>query len=259
MRRKGFTLIELLVVIAIIAILAAILFPVFSQAREKARQVTCLNNQKQLGTALMMYSQDYDENLPGWPFHSNPGGLFIDPRFTAPGRWSYSVWVDALTPYVKNDGVFSCPNGPRTSSFLRGPSNRRIYVHLAYNEYIMNSNRNPPWTSIAQLAGGSKTGNGVADISVIAESVHPGIYQDWSDGNDQVQGKEQPFSLYRFYCANGISQKGRVCTGRHTGNGVNVVFADGHAKFVPGGAIRGGNTHPKGEWPIVNPNAKQFK
>src|SRR5439155_18798948 len=64
----GFTLIELLVVIAIIAILAAILFPVFAQARDSARQTTCLNNCKQLGTGLMMYAQDSDETLPSWPF-----------------------------------------------------------------------------------------------------------------------------------------------------------------------------------------------
>src|SRR5881296_1738464 len=62
----GFTLIELLVVIAIIAILAAILFPVFAQAREKARQTACLSNEKQMGTAVQMYAQDYDEGLPAW-------------------------------------------------------------------------------------------------------------------------------------------------------------------------------------------------
>ncbi len=71
--RKGFTLIELLVVIAIIAILAAILFPVFAQAREKARQTQCLSNEKQIGTSLMMYAQDYDEVLPGYRFaYINP-------------------------------------------------------------------------------------------------------------------------------------------------------------------------------------------
>ena len=64
---RGFTLIELLVVIAIIAILAAILFPVFAQAREAARKASCLSNCKQLGLAMQMYAQDYDENLPGWP------------------------------------------------------------------------------------------------------------------------------------------------------------------------------------------------
>jgi prepilin-type N-terminal cleavage/methylation domain-containing protein len=107
--RTGFTLIELLVVIAIIAILAAILFPVFAQARDSARQSTCLNHMKQLGTALMMYAQDHDETLPSWPFQAKAGGLFNDPRFQV---WGYSVWVDATMPYVKNRGVFACPNGP---------------------------------------------------------------------------------------------------------------------------------------------------
>ena len=84
----GFTLIELLVVIAIIAILAAILFPVFAQARAKARQTSCLSNMKQIGTATMMYAQDYDESV---------------------GRKWWDWHVD-LEPYVKNDGVFTCPS-----------------------------------------------------------------------------------------------------------------------------------------------------
>src|SRR3989440_9152207 len=89
-RKDGFTLIELLVVIAIIAILEAILFPVFAQARESARQTNCLSNQKQLGTGLMMYAQDYDETLPAWPFDGKKGGVFNDPRFIV---WGYSFWV----------------------------------------------------------------------------------------------------------------------------------------------------------------------
>src|SRR2546427_11601416 len=90
---RGFTLIELLVVIAIIAILAAILFPVFAQARDSARQTTCLNNCKQLGTALQMYAQDYDEGLPSWPFGTGAGKLFSTQLFK---DWGYSTWVPVL-------------------------------------------------------------------------------------------------------------------------------------------------------------------
>src|ERR1051326_1917038 len=104
-RRPAFTLIELLVVIAIIAILAAILFPVFAQAREKARLTTCLSNQKQLGTGLMMYAQDYDENLPAWPEGTN--GVIDNAAFAS--GWQWALWVDALMPYVKSKGVFTCP------------------------------------------------------------------------------------------------------------------------------------------------------
>ena len=97
MLRKGFTLIELLVVIAIIAILAAILFPVFAQAREKARQTTCASNEKQLGLAFMQYSQDYDEFLPTNAY-SVTGGL------NGPG------WTGMIYPYVKSANVYTCPD-----------------------------------------------------------------------------------------------------------------------------------------------------
>jgi prepilin-type N-terminal cleavage/methylation domain-containing protein len=105
-RHAAFTLIELLVVIAIIAILAAILFPVFAQAREKARQTSCISNLKQIGTAALMYAQDYDERTPrNW---------FGDMGFeetTAPGDTPDRYkWMDAIQPYVKNTQVFTCPS-----------------------------------------------------------------------------------------------------------------------------------------------------
>src|SRR5947207_11090213 len=93
-RRNGFTLIELLVVIAIIAILAAILFPVFSQAREGGRRTQCLSNVRQIGTAILMYAQDYDETIVPW---LQPTGL---PRDSA--RSDRNVWVFLLQPYIKN-------------------------------------------------------------------------------------------------------------------------------------------------------------
>jgi len=98
--RRGFTLIELLVVIAIIAILAAILFPVFAQAREKARQTTCISNMKQILTAAQMYTQDYDERLNRIRCHS----------FPAQGNnWAWGA-EDMLNPYIKNDQLWTCPS-----------------------------------------------------------------------------------------------------------------------------------------------------
>jgi prepilin-type N-terminal cleavage/methylation domain-containing protein/prepilin-type processing-associated H-X9-DG protein len=240
--RRGFTLIELLVVIAIIAILAAILFPVFAQARDQARQTTCLNNCKQLGTALQMYAQDYDEGLPSWSF----GKLLSSPIFK---DWGYSTWVPAMMPYVKNTGVFACPNGPTTGTSwpnqaIAGPKGNQMVVNLAISEYIENADHG--FSTLAQLSGAK---NGPSDVTVIAESCFNGIYQDWSDGF-KIPDRPSNFGLWRFYCS---KLGGATCQGRHKGHGINAVYADGHAKFTPGEKIYGGDAD-KREWPIVNPN-----
>src|SRR5882757_4911358 len=98
---KGFTLIELLVVIAIIAILAAILFPVFAKVREKARQTTCTSNLKQLGLGFMQYAQDNDEKFPG-------------------SDWYGMKWAGHIYPYVKSTGVFHCPDDPAGTAINAG-------------------------------------------------------------------------------------------------------------------------------------------
>src|SRR3989442_12316595 len=102
-RRRAFTLIELLVVIAIIAILAAILFPVFAQAREKARGISCLSNMKQLGTAFQMYLQDYDETvLPRYQACPSTGAALTP---NAP-----LLWTNTIQPSIKNKQIRNCPS-----------------------------------------------------------------------------------------------------------------------------------------------------
>ena len=97
MKYKGFTLIELLVVIAIIAILAAILFPVFAQSREKARTTSCLSNMKQIGFGRMMYVHDYDESFPR-------------NRFYTPDGTMYYTWRTSIMPYLKSEQIWKCPS-----------------------------------------------------------------------------------------------------------------------------------------------------
>ncbi|MBC8136021.1 MAG: DUF1559 domain-containing protein [Fibrella sp.] len=108
MKRNGFTLIELLVVIAIIAILAAILFPVFAQAREKARAAACMSNMKQIGTSMLMYVQDYDDTLP----EPGLGGVFRNATNTGLGQFFAGVFPFhlAVQPYAKNYELFACPS-----------------------------------------------------------------------------------------------------------------------------------------------------
>src|SRR5579872_2989978 len=115
MKRKGFTLIELLVVIAIIAILAAILFPVFAQAREKARGISCLSNLKQAGLAYAMYTQDYDETTP---LQNSPITQRDANKFAVSGGY----WYMLIQPYVKNWQLMVCPDRTGTTGSHSNPA-----------------------------------------------------------------------------------------------------------------------------------------
>ena len=158
-RRGAFTLIELLVVIAIIAILAAILFPVFAQAREKARETSCLSNCKQIGLALQMYAQDYDETLPStgpnYPANSNP-------VFKQGYQWA--MWAILLDPYIKSRKVWICPSGPTSGgAFEVGPKTDRLQINLGYNEYLFwQPDSKNFWANQALLASSKAGVSGVA-------------------------------------------------------------------------------------------------
>ena len=124
--RSGFTLIELLIVIAIITLLAAILFPVFSRARESGRRTSCASNLKQIGLGLMQYVEDYDGILPAdW---IGPG---LAPSYDTYDINTATEWMDMIQPYVKSTQVFDCPSGPVANRYQRGAS-------ANYGSYSMN-------------------------------------------------------------------------------------------------------------------------
>ena len=127
MARKGFTLIELLVVIAIIAILAAILFPVFAKAREKARMTSCMSNMKQLALGVLMYVQDYDSRYP--PLRTYwTGGAHADPTRVC------DFWVEGVQPYVKNWQLFICPSADGAAT--GGPLGAAHAKNYAFNPFM---------------------------------------------------------------------------------------------------------------------------
>jgi len=198
MKRSGFTLIELLVVIAIIAILAAILFPVFARAREKARQASCLSNMKQLALAVHMYIQDYDERMP---YGSS-----------VPINLHYCIW-EGTQPYVKNMQILVCP-----SDSLKNCLSLQAGVGgywgaewaswpLSYGyDYAVEG------LSVAQAQYPAETG-------ILAEQIQrPYFYQ---------QGAALPNGGIGI----GYTSAPQRLDNRHNG-GMNIGFLDGHAKWV---------------------------
>jgi prepilin-type N-terminal cleavage/methylation domain-containing protein/prepilin-type processing-associated H-X9-DG protein len=153
-RRSAFTLIELLVVIAIIAILAAILFPVFAKAREKARQISCLSNMRQLGLAFLQYNQDSDELYP-------LGLVPVDPASNNPDTSYYGAgWSNQVYPYIKSVAVFKCPDDPNSRSFA---------ISYAFNQNICQKLEGAPDTGAASYS--HVPGAGPADMIAPANTV----------------------------------------------------------------------------------------
>ena len=208
MRKHGFTLIELLVVIAIIAILAAILFPVFARAREKARQTSCLSNVKELALAVLQYSQDYDEKNPGCYLDRHGG--------PAPPVWAsstYYYWDDLIYPYVKSKQIYHCPSGHSTVS-----------DYMANQQSMYGSHTNPG-TLIATIAKPS-------DEILLYDGIHrtcgrPHGYRLDSDGSRKWCYGYPAVNEFEFPGANTYA----VNRERHNG-GCNYAFVDGHAKWL---------------------------
>ena len=202
MSRKGFTLIELLVVIAIIAILAAILFPVFARAREKARQTSCLNNVKQMALAVHMYVQDYDDTLLF-------AGMYMPE--SVPRPWSgssstYCYWPDLLYPYVKNKQVFYCPSDDQ-------------WIGYGWNVYIGYIGNHP--TRFTETYTGMK----LARIAYPAETVCIADHHKVPPATSiqRIWGSLAPNPDYQACLHNG---------------GLNVGFVDGHAKWMQAGRFQ---------------------
>jgi prepilin-type N-terminal cleavage/methylation domain-containing protein/prepilin-type processing-associated H-X9-DG protein len=223
-RNPGFTLIELLVVIAIIAILAAILFPVFAQARSKARQAMCLSNMKQVGLAFSMYTQDYDENL--CPLYMNGTAASLQVQGEG-GLWWYAdnylmTWHKFLLPYTKNVFVFKCPEAP--AGDFNGPS--VVNVNYGGNRDIFSTLDARPNTSptVRSLAAIPKPADTIAVLDCGR------YFYDWSYVKlGPIQSKYYIPNDPRG-CGNPVDPQ---CAQdkRHNG-GVTIAFADGHAKWM---------------------------
>ncbi|BDI34554.1 hypothetical protein CCAX7_66050 [Capsulimonas corticalis] len=245
-KAAGFTLIELLVVIAIIAILAAILFPVFAKAREKARQTSCLSNEKQLALGFTQYTQDNDETYP-W------GNQFAYTDGPGMGVHEGRGWAGRVYPYIKSTGVFKCPDDPTsdTTNHL-GLNEHDVPISYAFNGNLDGggsagtlASTNAPASTVLLY----EVTNAPTDPTNPAENDSPGGHgNDCGSGwIDQTNGGRAVYAtglLGRNVGIGGFNSGGYGVanpTPRHT-DGANYALADGHAKYIRPGTVSPGGT-----------------
>ncbi|RYX83832.1 DUF1559 domain-containing protein [bacterium] len=201
--RKAFTLIELLVVIAIIAILAAILFPVFARARENARRASCQSNLKQIGLGVMQYTQDYDEYLPSFA----RDGTSATNKFVS----DYTIWADAIQPYVKSTQLFVCPSNTFANAPQSVQTNATVRMSYCATDPAVGSNAGAFGDYLRPPVG-------IVDLENSAETFMVG---------EPAQGATD--AGYVIFAPPGSN-------GRRPGaihfTGSNWLYADGHVKYL---------------------------
>ncbi|HEY3328641.1 MAG TPA: DUF1559 domain-containing protein [Capsulimonadaceae bacterium] len=241
MKRTGFTLIELLVVIAIISILAAILFPVFATAREKARATSCASNEKQIGLAIIQYTQDYDEVYPlaYAALNSSPWTIF-------------NGWEQDIYPYVKSMKVYQCPDDvvPRQTYFTASQP-PRTYAFPASPKYTDSSFFGWETQSNGYKIGHTPAMNeipAVSELIMLAEAPNKSAAVNVESANDFVCAPMTSTLSNGWGCTTGqvLQTANGLYDPAHSG-GWNYVFADGHVKWLDptqtvGKGINGGGT-----------------
>lgn len=231
--RSGFTLIELLVVIAIIAVLAAILFPVFVQAREKARSVSCLSNMKQIGLGVQMYIQDYDEMLffraanSAARIGSGRSGVVL----TNPLVYDQAQWWNLLMPYEKNKSIYACPDDgvrPASADVNGNDAIPRSYIASCTAEDLSLAQVMDPTDTIVITEKWGHVDNGVGPTGT---KINTETWMEPFDGDECMAGSDVNSASYCLVPQPGYPLGMVKMANWHQG-GMNSAFFDGHAKWL---------------------------